>query len=164
MGGQEIHIASLDAAIAQFEALIRTRHNADLQQLLEQSLAWENLATQTIMARAALIEEFLAETLTVSGTDVPNLGGLLKRPLSYRLAQVGSVTIRPHFDDVPTGPVVDIFSALLVVEGRFEIVCTSSASDRRLGLDEDAMAHLQREALLDFDCRQSDRPSSRKHR
>ena len=65
-----------------------------------------------MLASAAEIEAFVGKNLDIGPGDVPGLGGLLKKPLSYRLGDVITLSLSPLFEDVATGTVIDASGVL----------------------------------------------------
>jgi hypothetical protein len=89
-----------------------------------------------MLADKATLDAALAELLEVESSNIPELGGLLKQPLSYSIVDVLEISIKPLFEDVPTGTRVDA-SAALDVSGKFEIRPFSASVEARLRLRQD---------------------------
>lgn len=82
------------------EALLKVRQTALFKELTAQAAPREAIARQAVRQAAPGIEAFVAENLDLGPTDVPGLGGLLKKPLSYRFADLVTLSLSPLLEDV----------------------------------------------------------------
>jgi hypothetical protein len=136
VAGQDIRIMTLTGAIDNFEKLSAARRGQVFEELLAASHDREARARQAMLAERATLDAALAELLEVESSNFPELGGLLKKPLSYSIVDVLEISIKPLFEDVPTGTRVDA-SAALDVNGKLEILPFSASAEARLRLRQD---------------------------
>jgi hypothetical protein len=79
-----IDVMSLDAAIEQFERLLKQREAVVFQEPMDQAAVRAALARDAVRAAAEEIETFLADKFVVGRPDLPGLPGLLKKPATSR--------------------------------------------------------------------------------
>ncbi|MBI3090007.1 MAG: DUF4935 domain-containing protein [Candidatus Tectomicrobia bacterium] len=127
--GQQIHVMGLDDAIEKFRARLT-------ESWIKENLARQEMARKAIRLAAPDIEAFISENLDIGQTDLPGLGGQLKKPLSYRFADVDHLTLAPWYRDVPPGNEIQA-SGLIELDGEFEIIPFSNMGETRVSLGED---------------------------
>ena len=100
-------IGDLKVAVVQNLERVLQRQKAELfEELTASDAKRQQLAREAILRDSQVIDGFLAENLEIGPRDVDGLEGWLKKPLSFRLSDVESVSLSPALEDVRCGDVV----------------------------------------------------------
>jgi hypothetical protein len=144
---RRIQAIDLDSAIKHLEQLLQRRLASIFGALAKASAGRAAIAQDAVRKATHEIESFIERNLETRSIDVPGLGGLLQRPLSYRLADVTTLSLSPQFEDVSPSAVVQA-SAVLELLGEFEIIPYEEIEPPPLRVGEDLTAFLKRQALV----------------
>jgi len=148
VAGQRIRTLDLTAAVQNLEGVLQRKQAALFEELAALDAKRQGLAREAVLRDAPVIDGFVAENLEIGPRDIDGLEGWLKKPISFHLKDVETVSLSPALEDIPSGEVAEV-SATLEIVGEFEVVPFAELSDRRLRVGEDMTSRMRREAMIE---------------